>query len=302
MEPKPTTSPIVAQLKDMVISRQLSCTRCGYDLKSLLADGNCPECGEPIRLTIIDSVDPAARRLPPISNPVATGTALVGVSVFLFFSVTFAVLVLISNASDLLPIPNMMRILGDPVWICVSSAMSFLAVACLIPIIRICRCGVIHGCRLGIALTGFGLLSFAILMGASRWILLGGQDHGGIITPLFDTMLPAISLGVVFAGLRRLVPRLGQRSREFRLAQGSRQRMNDLLAALVFVVIGRSGISISPQGSSVATFGMIMMVLSTTLILVGLLYLIRNTMWIRSALCTPPPSLQELLKTRETER
>jgi hypothetical protein len=301
MEPKPisTISPITSQLKDMVINSQLPCTRCGYDLKSLFADGNCPECGEPIRLTIIDSVDPAARRLPPISNPVATGNALVGVSVFLFFSIIFAVTVLVSNASDSLPIPKFFRTVDGPVWICISSAMSFLAFACLFPIIRICRSGINHGCRLGVALTGFGLLSFAILMAASRWILLGGQDHGGVITLLFDTILPVISLGVAFSGLRRLVPRLGQRSREFRLAQGSRQRMNDLLAALGFVVIGRVGISISPDGSSIATFSMIIMVLSTTLILVGLLYLIRNTMWIRSALCTPPPSLQQLLKTKE---
>jgi len=161
-----------------------------------------------------------------------------------------------------------------------------------------CRGETIQGCRLGIVLTGSGLLSFAILMGASRWVLLGEADYGTIVTLLFDTMLPAISLGVIFTGLRRLVPRLGQRSREFRLAQGSRQRMNDLLAALVFVVIGRTCISVSELDSNIATLGMILMVLCITLVLVGLLYLIRNTYWIRSALCSPPPTLQELLTSK----
>ena len=160
-----------------------------------------------------------------------------------------------------------------------------------------CYCGTIQGCSLGIVLTGLGLLSFAILMGASRWILLGSIEYGTLITLLFDTILPALALGVTFIGLRRLVPRLGQRSREFRLAQGSRQRMNDLLAALVFVVIGRTSISISQHDSNFATLGMIIMVLCITLILVGLLYLIRNTFWIRSAICSPPPSLQEILRS-----
>ena len=280
----------------MILIRQLACVRCGYDLKSLYADSNCPECGEPIRLTIIDTIDPAARRLPPLERPCTIGNALVGVSLFLFLAVACAVLVLLSNTSETLPIPSIIQMLEDPIWICISSALAFVAFLCLLPLIRLCRCGTIQVCRVGIALTGLGLLSFAVLMGASRWILLGTTEFGAINTLLFDTMLPVLSLGITFTGLRRLVPRLGQRSREFRLAQSSRQRMNDLLAALVFVVIGRTGISISEHNSNIATLSTIMMVICITLILVGLLYLIRNTFWIRSALCTPPPTLQELLR------
>ena len=281
----------------MVVSRQLSCARCGYDLKSLSAGGNCPECGEPIRLTIIDTVDPAARRLPSIERPHVTGNALVCVSVFLFLAVAFAVLVLLSRAPQSLLITNVIQTFNDPIWIWISSAFSGLAFVSLIPIMWMCRCGLIQGCRLGGALTGSGLLSFSILMGASRWVLLGGKDNA-VVLLLFDSILPAVALGVVFIGLRRLVPRLGQRSREFRLAQGSRQRMNDLLAALVFVIIGRTLISISSLDSNLATLGMIIMVLSISLIIVGLLYLIRNTLWIRSALCSPPPSLGQLLKPK----
>jgi len=221
-----------------------------------------------------------------------------GVSVFLFLAVACDVLVLLNNASEKLPIPNIIRAFDGPIWIYISSALAVIAFVCLTPTIRMCRGETIQGCRLGIVLTGSGLLSFAILMGASRWVLLGEADYGTIVTLLFDTMLPAISLGVIFTGLRRLVPRLGQRSREFRLAQGSRQRMNDLLAALVFVVIGRTCISVSELDSNIATLGMILMVLCITLVLVGLLYLIRNTYWIRSALCSPPPTLQELLTSK----
>jgi hypothetical protein len=291
-------SPIANQINDMVVNCQLSCSRCGYDLKSLSAGGNCPECGEPIRLTIIDTVDPAARRLPPIERPLAIGNALVCISVFLFLAVACAVLVLLSKAPQSFPIPSVIRTLDNPNLLYVSSAFAGIAFVCLKPIMREGRCASMQGCKLGIALTSFGLLSFALLMGASGWVLLGGVESGVLVSILFDSILPAISLGVTFSGLRRVVPRLGQRSREFRLAQGSRQRMNDLLAALVFVVIGRSLISISSYDSNLATLGMIIMVLSLSLIVVGLLYLIRNTLWIRSALCSPPPSLGQLLKLK----
>ncbi|MDP6541493.1 MAG: hypothetical protein QGF07_01785, partial [Phycisphaerales bacterium] len=56
-------------------------------------------------------------------------------------------------------------------------------------------------------------------------------------------------------------------------------------------------ISLSNHDSNLATLGMIVMILSIALILVGLLYLVRNTLWIRSSLCSPPPSLQELLRS-----
>ena len=296
MQTEPTP-PIATQLSGMVVNSSLSCARCGYDLKSLEANGNCPECGEPIRLTIIDVVDPAARRLPPIDRPRVVGNALVGVAITLMLSVLCAAIVLVSNAQTILPIPVSFLTLNDPVWICISSALALLSVIQLIPLMSLCKRGVIQGCRLGIILTGIGLLSWAVLMGASRWILLGSMNSGVVIFALFDTMLPAVALGTTFTGLRRLVPRLGQRSREFRLAQGSRQRMNDLLAALVVVVIGRTCIAVSHPDSNLSTLGMIVMVLSISLIVIGLVYLVRNTLWIRSSLCSPPPTLQELLRS-----
>jgi hypothetical protein len=284
----------------MVVDIQLSCTRCGYELKSLPAEGDCPECGEPIRFTIIDTVDPAARRLPPIERPVAVGNSIVGVALFLFFSVLCAAFVLLSKAPTQLPIPHGIRTLNNPIWICVSSGLAVVSLCCLVPIMQMCRCGVIQGCRLGIALAGSGVLLFATVLGASRWVLLSGVDRGTVVTVLFDTLIPVVALAITFVGFRRLIPRIGQRSREFRFAQGSRQRMNDLLAALIFVVIGRICVFVSSHDSNLATLGLIIMVLCMTLVLVGLLYLVRNTYWIRSALCSPPPSLSQLLRSKST--
>jgi hypothetical protein len=126
-------------------------------------------------------------------------------------------------------------------------------------------------------------------------VLFVQSNQSGAMAMLFDTCLPAITAGIVFSGFKKLVPRLGLRSRAFRQAQGSRQRMNDLLVALVFVLIGRALIIASPGDTNLAMLGLIVMIMSLSLIVFGLGYLLRNTIWIRQALVTPPPALSDLL-------
>ena len=88
----PVKSPIADDLSQMQVALHMPCARCGYELRELLADGDCPECGEPIRLTIIEVVDPASRRLAPIHNPRAVGNSILGVVFFFFLAVVLAVL------------------------------------------------------------------------------------------------------------------------------------------------------------------------------------------------------------------
>ena len=127
-------------------------------------------------------------------------------------------------------------------------------------------------------------------------ILLGSGTNSEAFTMLFDTCLPVVASGLVFSGFRRLIPRLGQRSRAFRQAQGSRQRMNDLLAALVVIIVGRTFLIVSSSDSNLSLLGLIVMVMSISLVVIGLGYLLRNIVWIRNALISPPPALPELLK------
>jgi len=55
----------------------LPCGRCRYNLRGLTVRGNCPECGLPIRVTLLAVVDPKAKELQPIAFPLATATGLV---------------------------------------------------------------------------------------------------------------------------------------------------------------------------------------------------------------------------------
>ena len=290
-----TKSPIADDLSKMIIAQSLPCSRCGYDIRKLHADGDCPECGEPISLTIIETVDPAARRLTPIQKPRVIGNAMTGIVSAYFVSILLSVVTMLVYAPTVLPVPRFLHDFPAEALLLGSTGSSLLAFLFLLPMMRIRQRKELVGCRTGIVLTGFGLLSWSFCMLLVNFFLHSNWVGIRTYAMLFDICLPVISAGLVFSGFRKLIPRLGLRSRAFRQAQGSRQRMNDLLAALVIVIVGRTVIQVSSIDSNLLIIGLIIMVMSISLILIGLVYVLRNTIWIRNALITPPPTVTELL-------
>jgi hypothetical protein len=264
-----------------------------------MADGDCPECGEPIRLTIIEVVDPASHRLQPIHNPKSAGNSIAGVVFFYFASVVLAVLALLSRAPDSLPIPNVIRNISTIGFVWTSALTSLVAFMCLIPLLHMGKKKALIRCRKGLVMVFSGLCLWAISMSIIAVFLLSTKLHTLYTEMLIDTCLPVVSAGLIFSGFRQLVPRLGQRSRAFRQAQGSRQRMNDLLAALIVLIVGRTFLTISASDSNLYLLGLIIMVMSLSLIIIGLGYLLRNTIWIRNSLATPPPALIDLLHQKD---
>ena len=77
---------------DSVIARQLTgelfCISCGYNLHGLSIRSECPECGVPVRATILGIVDPHADELTPLSFP---RVSAIGLCVW-SFGATIAVL------------------------------------------------------------------------------------------------------------------------------------------------------------------------------------------------------------------
>ena len=290
--------PIADDLMELVIALTMPCARCGYDLRGLQADGDCPECGEPIRLTIIETIDPASRRLAPMHQPRIIGNAVTGVVASFTISFVLAIIALLIYAPETLPVPLFLRVFPISAVVWASAGFGFLSFLFLIPMMKMCQRQELVGCKGGILLTGFGVLVwstsllFIVLFFFRSFLELESYSM------LFDTFIPVISAGLVFSGFRKLIPRLGLRSRAFRQAQGSRQRMNDLLAALVVVIVGRTLIQTAPVNSNLSILGLIIMIMSLSLILIGLGYLVHNTLWIRQALITPPPALNELLQPK----
>lgn len=59
----------------------LPCARCRYQLRGLSIRGTCPECGLPVRATVLAAVDPAADELKPLRRPRLLVAGLVAWSV-----------------------------------------------------------------------------------------------------------------------------------------------------------------------------------------------------------------------------
>ena len=301
-----TKSPIADELSKMVLVLQLPCGRCGYNLRGLAADSDCPECGEPIRLTIIEAIDPASRRLTPIQNSNAIGNAILGVVTCFFISSLLAVVAMLIHAPYSFPAPQFVRSLPATAVAWAAAGFGVISILFLAPILKICKQEEWIGYQSGLMLIVVGISMWSLSMVLADFFLLtygsGTPSYGfGIrystFAMLLDTCFPVVSAGLVFSGFRKLIPRLGQRSRAFRQAQGSRQRMNDLLATLAIVLVGRTILVNSPSDSNLSIMGLIIMVMSISFIVIGLGYLLRNTIWIRRALITPPPSLSELLRS-----
>ena len=70
---KPEASPVIARR----LTGDLWCVGCGYNLRGLSIRELCPECGVPVRATILAVVDPKAHELVPLRRPRVVGIGLI---------------------------------------------------------------------------------------------------------------------------------------------------------------------------------------------------------------------------------
>lgn len=62
---------------DALLTGELPCVTCGYELKGLSVRDVCPECGTAVRAAILNAVDPLADELAPLRAPSITGALIV---------------------------------------------------------------------------------------------------------------------------------------------------------------------------------------------------------------------------------
>ena len=291
-----TNSPIAEDLAQLRVAMSLECIRCGYDLFGLDANSDCPECSKPVRLTIFDTIDPISKRLEPLQHPAFVGN-MIGITVTCCaVAGLFAIIASFIFPPQFIQLPVRVQTQDYMFLFFLSSIFGVFGMISVFLLLKhLCKSQELQSCRTGMILAVGGFLGWSISMMLFVGTLRFPRHSPPETSLFFHTLFPVLSAALVFLGFRIIIPQIGRRSRAFRQAQANRQRMNDMVGALGVVVVGRYLMGTSAEDTVLYTFGGILEVMSIALILVGLGYLVWNTLWIRNSLVTPPPSLQELL-------
>jgi hypothetical protein len=114
------------------------------------------------------------------------------------------------------------------------------------------------------------------------------------------SLVAGLSLSLL--GLRGVFGAIGQRSREYRTAQGGRQGTRELIAAVIGIGAGEVLALIGlTWHEGLRAIGIAVIWISALMLVVGEIYLLANAWWIRRSLRKPPPTYEEILTPVEEE-
>ena len=289
----------------------LSCVRCHYDLRGLSVRGVCPECGTPIRATLLAVVDPHARELRPLYRPRLTSAGIVlwAVGALIAVGVIWwvrTVMLLAGNASA-----------PDPAWIRQTGlialgamVLSGLGAAALVrPHDRV------PARWQWAALLGVFLY---IPLIAVHWHLLVHLDSripspyppGRIGSLLLERtlvrLLASALLAAIIVLLRPTARMLAARSLVMRLGRADRQTMFALVSTIGLWSLGDLLILLAQfrPGSAesvLLTFGMMFIAAGSVLFTLGLVWLLVDVVRLCPILIEPAPAVSDVMEFDDGE-
>ncbi|HWB19614.1 MAG TPA: hypothetical protein VG711_04880 [Phycisphaerales bacterium] len=294
-----TGAALLTKFAHAVIIEPLHCRQCGYNLRTLRADGYCPECGLEIWQTILHTIDPAASRMPSIRNPRAVGNALVGMMA------AIAIQMLLLGAPALVQrfmvwempmMDSLLEHLPRGSW-WATGALVLGVAACtwmLAPPVGkeppgpVWRDVMLLGTGEAVWIASMGLMTHGI-----EW---WDTDQPG--SRLVLTWTSAASAGVALLGLRGVLQIIGQRSSEYRRSRAGRQGAGTMMAAIGFATLGASMRELSRLhfiDAYWSSVGSLILWAAMLMLSIGLGYMLVNVWWIRNAMRKPPMTLDQIL-------
>lgn len=288
-----------SSLKDAVVRTELACRGCRYNLYGLSADSRCPECGLDISETVIHTVDPAASRLPKITNPRAVGNGLF----WLLISLAIATLLLIARPValrlDALDKSGVQDYLAyAPTYLPIAAGVVIL-LGLFAAMMFIPRNSNEHDAaiRRDIRVLMTGMIGLSVFCMVLSWLESMPVTSWIVSLTYIALMVSAI---VILFGLKGILRAVGQRSRVYRTARGGRQGIRAMIGAMLAAIAGQLATIVVVQGSFPRFEAMAIVVtwMSVLMLLIGLGYLVVNGWWIRKSLCKPPPKLRTILSPR----
>jgi hypothetical protein len=275
-------------MPEAVIRRPLRCAQCGYDLEGLPARGACPECGCEIVVSLARRLDldgPPARPAPEARRLAwALMLGALGILGASLRTVEFA-------ARSLLDEYSARGVVGARTLSALDTAAGLLQLTALagalLGLVALAAMLPWRGERrlLRTRLVGSG--AFAM------WVAL-------IVPPAATVGVAATALPAALAllALSPLLRELGPLSRVYRSRSSAKQRIDELLLAVVIAgVAAAAGAFAADAASDETTLALLQIAAATSagLAIIGFGYLALNCAWILRATLSPDPTLAEVL-------
>lgn len=283
------------------LTGSLRCVSCRYELQGLSIKGNCPECGLPVRATLLSMVDPDALELQPVRRP---RLVVAGMLVWAFgalLALVLALVVWLSLAFDGFTPGTRQRVVMAGALALVASGVG--AIAAVRPHAGIPRRRVL--------LASLGVLSYPIAVKLYADVGLhatpgAGADRLSAWAAGTDALLwRAERLGLWLllalgaALLRPSFRQLAARSLVLRSKRVDRQVIAATIAAMLIAALGDAiGLSVGLLGDwagSALLLAEALVGLGVVLLLLGLIGAAIDTVRIAPAVLQPPLALADVL-------
>lgn len=262
---------------DEVLSGELPCWVCAYDLSGLSVTGVCPECGTPVRTTLLAVVDPAAATFEPMRMP---RFAAMGLVAWTLSALLAALTVWIIRGADLLDMWIGLPLRPDLLGVLVPVFAGVCGFSSLV-LIRPQR-----GASLGQTLAPLAAWALYVPLVWMLWLLharfdiVSGTPYFGSSVRQEERLLMRIAIGSLVVAIAMLsrpsLREFAKRSVLMRTGQLTRQTMVAVAAAQGVAIAGdlvRYG-SIAFEAHEnviVSTFALLLIVVGSIMVTIGFL-------------------------------
>ncbi len=296
------TTKVPAEAWIRVLTGDLPCAKCRYNLRGLSILAVCPECGTPVRGTILATVDPHARELSPIYWPIPTAVSLI---LWSLCCLGAALAVLLLRSEELIRALGGPNFALAPEWRSVPALLLALAGVFAVAFVRPhAKITVFHS--LAAALACLAHFPLAYLMWQVHAVI---DAQGG---PPFTSLDPrlgpirsmfrlgcAACMAVLILGIRPNGRLLVSRSLLMRTGRVDRQTLLVILAAVGLAAmgdvlrLGAPGVQ-TDQSDILAGLGAAIIAVGSFLILLGIFGVVIDILRLRHSIVAPPLHLDTI--------
>lgn len=278
------------------------CARCRYNLRGLSVRGVCPECGTPVRGTLLAIIDPAASEFQPLFLP---GLAALLLTLWAWGALLAALSVLALRLNELAWLMGLGELSESPAWRVAPAALAAVSGVGALSHVRPHRM---------IPLWQSGLAA----LGVCAYVPLGialYQIHAAIDPvlphPYADPMMAtdartwwrlaaSACAAAAIVGVRPNARLMVSRCMLMRTGRVDRQTLLVIVGALGLAMLGDvlhlASSQLGEGGEVLRPIGTTLIGVGSLLVLLGLVGVVIDAWRIRYAMVTPPLSLSDVLE------